>query len=227
MPIADPAEWKLARSDWELTPEMTLTEVAARLNVSIPVVSVRAKRELWTKVATPIGAIATFTPEQLAQIALGRLVKIAMESKDENAAARASIAILDRTLGVPAQAKEPLAAPAEDVEAQEWPEWLTARRHLYQQAMENGGFQALEPPAQVALSSQEPLQAPDPPHALPERAQALPASQAELARAIKPSPERAPIDADANYRPLRLVEPPTPSFYDGPSTPASGPYRGS
>ena len=114
-----------------------MTEVAARLGVAIPTVSNRARKELWTKVATPVGIISTFTPEQLAQIALGRLVKIAMESKDDNAAARAAVAILDRTLGSPAQAKEPLAVPETP---QEWPEWLSSRRLLYQEG-------ALEGPA--------------------------------------------------------------------------------
>ncbi|MDM0082342.1 hypothetical protein QTI17_17250 [Variovorax sp. J31P179] len=142
-----------------------MTEVAARLGVSIPVVSTRARKELWTKVVTPIGTISTFTPEQLAQIALGRLVKIALESKDDNAASRASIAILDRTLGSPAQAKEPLTTPPEDITPEQWPEWLTARRLAYQE----GGRIAPDITQESESSPEPPLPPAEPPIAPPAR----------------------------------------------------------
>ena len=49
MPAADPALWRQLRIEWESSPDLTLRDVARRLNVSAPTVTQRARKEMWAK----------------------------------------------------------------------------------------------------------------------------------------------------------------------------------
>jgi hypothetical protein len=51
MPQSTPAQWDAARLEWECDPTMTLTDVAAKLGVALPTVSVRAARDGWMKLS--------------------------------------------------------------------------------------------------------------------------------------------------------------------------------
>lgn len=155
MPKSDPEAWAEARTNWELMPEMTITEVAASLNVAIPTVSQRAKRDGWRKVAVVNVSLPEQTSAALTVVALRRLAVLADTSKDENVALKASRIILETVMSQPAAAG---ALPAlGDAPPGGWPEWLTARRLAYQE-----GQGASEPPQQAI----------DPPAPLPEAASA-------------------------------------------------------
>ena len=52
MPFAARESWEKARVEWESDPEMTFSQVAERLNVALPTVSIRARRECWAKVVS-------------------------------------------------------------------------------------------------------------------------------------------------------------------------------
>lgn len=137
------------------------------------------------------------TPALIVETACRTLLRAAQQSRDLPSAVKAAAALLryyapPQVPGQPLDMPEPATVPAEP--------WLTARRHLYQQAMENGGFEAL---AQPAPACEAPSEALDPPYPTP------------------PLPERPAAEPR-----LYVVERP-PTFYDGPGVPASGPYRGS
>lgn len=155
MPAAAPEAWENARMQWELMPEMSITTVAQQLNVAIPTVSIRAKREGWSKVVVVDAELPAQTCVALAASALRRLNRIVEHSTDDNIATRAAAIILGYTLGRPTSAGA-LPAPGDDP-SQGWPEWLTARRLAYQE--QQGALQA-------------PPQALDPPPPLPEPADA-------------------------------------------------------
>ena len=129
MPAASPDQWQLLRLEWEQTPEMTYTEVANRLGVSVVAVSKRSRRELWTKVAELDKVL--LTPLAAAEAAIARLVKIVQTSKDDAAAVKAAAIILDRTMGrVTAEQKEPLVKTPEQETALEFPDWAKAPGRL-------------------------------------------------------------------------------------------------
>lgn len=173
MPKADPESWRHARTQWELLPDMTLTEVAASLNVSIPTVSQRATRDGWRKVAPIRIDLPPQTAAELATIAMRRLATLCDTTKDEHVAIKAASVILDHTLGKPSEARAPL-QPLPETE-QDWPEWLTARRLAYQEGQG---------------ASQETLEAPSEPEPLPEPA---PPPVAQLQRPPAPSPLPSPF----------------------------------
>lgn len=121
MPAASPDQWQLLRLEWERTPEMTMTEVANRLDVSVAAVSKRSRRELWTKADSPENV---YSARAVAEAAVARLVKIVQTSPDDIAATKAAAILLDRTLGrVAAEQKEPLLRSPQDEAALEFPEW--------------------------------------------------------------------------------------------------------
>ena len=148
MPKADPAQWKEARHRWETT-ELTYSEVASMLNVSVPTVSLRARRELWLKSEVVQLDRVNYSPRELVEMSLRALVRAANQTYDMASAVKAAGMILDRTMGKVAAVQTTPMLPSEaEQAAQEWPEWLTARRLMYQEEGmgEDQPAQALEAP---------------------------------------------------------------------------------
>ena len=130
MPAASPEAWALARHQWESDPNVTITDVANSLGVSIPTVSIRRKREMWVRLDhVDIGDVGV-DPLVVAQQAIQRLQRLMLESKDENIVLKAARELLDRTMGKPQPAPElPPGAPATSRDAalaqaaMEFPDW--------------------------------------------------------------------------------------------------------
>jgi len=204
MPRLDPARWKEARLQWEGSLDVSYTDIAAQLGTSIPTVTLRAKRELWVKQDEVVDVtVINYSPRQLTEIAMRTLVRAALQTKDTASAVKAAGMILERTMGrVVATQSTPMLPPDIDEGQQAWPDWLKARRLAYQEGTmpADDGF---EPPADQPQQLPEPSNAPDP---LPPTC---------------PASEPAP----APFRPLHLVQPEPPRFYDRPGLPASGPTR--
>jgi hypothetical protein len=109
------------------------------------------------------------------------------------------MALLDRTMGrIVAEQTVPLIPPDIEAEVNQWPEWLKARRLAYQEGTmpADDGF--------------------DQPQRLPE-----PSIEADPLPPTCPPAESVP----APFRPLHLVQPEAPRFYDRPGLPAEGATR--
>ena len=111
MPKADPALWLTLRSEWEST-DLSLSDVAARLDVSVPTVSLRAKRECWVKQDVVQLNRISYTPKQMVEAAIGALMRAVNQTHDHASAIKAAGMLLDRTMGrVASEQTTPLLAP--------------------------------------------------------------------------------------------------------------------
>lgn len=139
--VADPAQWKEARRRWETT-EMSYSEIAAVLNVSVPTVSLRARKELWLKGDVVQLDKINYSPREMVEISIRALVRAANQTYDIASAVKASGMLLDRALGkVAAEQTVPLLPPeASPEEPQEGmlppPPWLDQSKRLAYQAGE-------------------------------------------------------------------------------------------
>jgi hypothetical protein len=128
----DPALWATARAEWELSPEKTYTQIAAKLGVSVPSVTLRAKRELWVKGNTLTLERIDFTPMQMVECAVRALMHAASQTKDLPSAVKAADLLLCRVMGrVPSIEARPMMDAS--IDPAKFPEWIEARRLLYQE----------------------------------------------------------------------------------------------
>ena len=137
----DPQLWIEARREWSAAPEMTFVDIAERLGVAVPTVSLRAKRELWTKADAVNLERIDVTPMQMVETAVRALMRAASQTKDLPTAVKAAGMLLDRTMGrVVTEAKPMLTPEASEPEERTVPmeEWQSARRFLYPEAIAAG-----------------------------------------------------------------------------------------
>lgn len=133
MPVVDKALWRTLRAEWETSPKMTAVDVAARLGITSQAVGKHIKKEGWAKYVVADLDHIEYSPRQLAEIAIRSLVRAATQTQDIATAVKASMALLDRTMGrVAAEQAAPLIPPDELEGLPSEDEWLTARRLAYQ-----------------------------------------------------------------------------------------------
>jgi hypothetical protein len=163
MPASTPEKWCEVRTKWENTPEMTLTQAAESLDVSLPVVSLRARRECWAKVEVVDLERLSHTPQEVVEAAIHRLMRICTEARDDNVALKAATVLLDRVLGRPAVQAQPMLTTEGLSPAGAWPEWLTQRRLAYQENPQEPEprLQAAEPSVRPVTAFSEPPCYPD------------------------------------------------------------------
>ena len=153
MPFADPAAWREARIQWEVTPEMTLTDVAQRLDVAIPTVSIRARRETWVKADVIDPERLNYTPRQLVEVAVRALVRAASQTKDVGAAVKAAGMLLDRAMGrVVVEQTTPLLTPTLPEPQEPFPDGMTPEQWLNRFSQAQPEPEPTLPPTQAPRS---------------------------------------------------------------------------
>jgi hypothetical protein len=161
----DPALWQAARDDWEADVDLSYSAIAKRLGVSLPSVTLRARRELWVKGRAVSLQRIDFTPTQMIETAVRALMHAASQTKDVPSAIKAADLLLCRVMGrVPSAEAQPM---LNTVDLAEFPAWLEARRLAYQEGVQTP--EPALPPAESAPSSPEPRQTPSRPilHSVP------------------------------------------------------------
>lgn len=182
---------------------MTYTDIAAKLSVSVPTVTLRARRELWVKGDAVDLERLNYTPMQMVETAVRALMRAANQTHDLASSVKAAGMLLDRVMGrVMAEQTTPMLTTDEppaltmDEEA-----WLNRFARAAQARPEP------EPPQDTAQATPEPPAASEPP-----------------ARAISAESADSKSAAAADLPRLHVVQA-EPSFWDGPGRPASGPTR--
>ena len=150
----DPALWIKARAEWESSPDVTYTDIAARLGVAVPSVTMRAKREFWVKGNILDLARIDVTPMEMVATAVRALMRAAQQSKDLPTAVKAAGMLLDRAMGrVVVEQTTPLLTPALPEPQEPFPDGMTPEQWLNRFARDAQTPDPALPPAEALIAS--------------------------------------------------------------------------